>query len=520
MQTTRFTRPLGCIGRTKGILRPATLPCAPHQRLSHMLRLALALVSLAVMMLALAAPATASTVQTYHATFVGVGGVEEGYACGTGASLCDRGEVVVCSDLGATWASGTATCRGDCSGYDVSTCTRAAPMTNRERVRPADRDPRWAAARCNDGTPFSFQVRLSQSGSETWVIGLNGGGSCDDYRADCAAQPPPLTTTEGPDKDFSPDFLSFVPGPPQPLAGPFDLDATENPTFADANHVWMHYCSSDLYSGNSTDLIPNSASATGWYFSGRHNVRAMLEILKQRYGFHDTSGTRLLVIGQSAGGIGVVANADQFGAIAPKAADEGNLRLVLEGMWNGDIDDPEARWGTLTVSDREAFRHAYAFWQARSNSVCEQRAHPADCYLGVEGYNSVTHGYGLPTLVFQNRSDPNLLDAHSVFDPNAPVVDRYETILEHETRSVRWFFSPKDRRMIGYPVPWQILSPFHVISSLRYLYDYLTPVWRAGNGSQNFRAALTRFWNARRSSRERVIFDQFDNVPAQAFEFP
>src|SRR5262249_36256003 len=237
---------------------------------------------------------------------VGLLTVEQGYAeeslCGTGASLCTRGAVVACADLGATWARGTATCRGDCSGYDVSTCTRAAPLTNRERVRPADRDPRWAAARCNDGTPFSFQVRLSQSGSQTWVIGLEGGGSCDDLRSDCATQPPPFTTTEGPDKDFSPALLEFVPGPPQPLAGPFDLDAAENPTFADANHVWMHNCSSDYYSGNTTHLIPNSATATGWYFSGRHNVRAMLEILQQRYGLHDTAGTRMLVIGQSAGG--------------------------------------------------------------------------------------------------------------------------------------------------------------------------------------------------------------------------
>jgi Pectinacetylesterase len=520
MQTTRFTQLLGCLGRTKGLVRSATPPSAPRRRPSHMLRLALALASLAVMMLGLAAPATASTAQTSHAPFVEDGSMEAGYACGTGTSLCHRSEGVACADLGATWASGTATCRDDCSGYDVSTCTRATPMTNRERVRPADRDARWAAARCNDGTPFSFQVRLSQSGSQTWVIGLTGGGACDDYRSECAAHPPPLTTTEGHDRDFSEDFLAFVPGPPQPLAGPFDLDTTENPTFADAHHVWAQNCSSDFYSGTSTELIPNSASATGWYFSGRHNIRAMLEILKQRHGLHDTAGTRLLVIGQSAGGSGVVANADQFVAIAPKAAAKGNLRLVLEGMWNGDIDDPDARLGTLTVSDREAFQHSYAFWQARSNGICELRAHPADCYLGVEGYNSVAHGYGLPTLVFQNRSDPTLLGEHSVFDPQAAVVGRYEKILEQETRSVRWFFSPKDRRMIGYPLPWQIMSPFHIISSLRYFYDYSTPVWRAGNGGQNFRATLTRFWHARRSSSERVTFDQFDNVPPQAFQLP
>src|SRR5262249_8658880 len=137
------------------------------------------------------------------ATFVEERSMEAGDACGTGTSLCARGEVVACADLGATWASGTATCRGDCAGYDVSTCTRAAPLTNRGRVPPAARDPRGAAARCNDSPPFSFQVRLSQSGSQPWVIGLSGGASCDALRADCASRPPPLTTTAGPDKDFS-----------------------------------------------------------------------------------------------------------------------------------------------------------------------------------------------------------------------------------------------------------------------------------------------------------------------------
>src|SRR6185503_15210810 len=112
----------------------------------------------------------------------------------------------------------------------------------------------------------------------------------------------------------------------------------------------------------------------------------------------------------------------------------------------------------------------------------------------------VLHGYGLPSLVFQNRSDPQILNDHSVFDPQAAVVGRYERLLKKETASVRWFFSLKDRRMLSYPLPWQIMSPFHVISSLRYLYDYATPVWGAGSGRQNFRATLTRFWHARSAS--------------------
>ena len=47
MQTRQFTRLPGRIGRTKGILRPVTPPSAPRRRPPHILRLALALASLA-----------------------------------------------------------------------------------------------------------------------------------------------------------------------------------------------------------------------------------------------------------------------------------------------------------------------------------------------------------------------------------------------------------------------------------------------------------------------------------------
>lgn len=453
-------------------------------------------------------------------------------ACASPGRLCNDRERVQCSSLGTTWSGGNARCRDDCSGYDVSMCVRATPVTNRERVRPADRDQgRWAGARCNDGTPFSFQVRLSPSGqSRTWVIGLEGGASCDDNRSPCAARPPSLTTTDGPDKDFSPDLLEQVPGPPQPLSGPFDSSAAENPTFADANHVWAHYCSSDFYSGATTDLIPNGASAAGWYFSGRHHVHALLAILKQRYGFDDrNSATKVLVVGQSAGGTGVIANADQFVAMAPRTALRGQLRLVLEGSWHADIDDPALRFGEADTSDRQAFREAYTFWRARSNVACEihqaiSNKPKGDCYLGTLGYRSVAApfpmGLGLPTLVYHNVSDPQILADHNVFDPSAPAVATYETLLRDETNSVKWLFQPADRRAIGLPLPLQIMTPFHVITAQRYAFDYTTPVWRAGANGKSFRDMLTRFWVSRAWRRgERITFTEFDNLPPGAFSF-
>ena len=58
----------------------------------NILRLALALGSLLVMMLVLAAPAAASTTQPFHATFVEVGGITETGSCGS-ATISGLGHV-------------------------------------------------------------------------------------------------------------------------------------------------------------------------------------------------------------------------------------------------------------------------------------------------------------------------------------------------------------------------------------------------------------------------------------------
>src|SRR5262245_61926924 len=102
----------------------------------------------------------------------GDGEVEPGEACDGGTAAC--------SDLAASWESGNATCRNDCRGWDVSSCALAS-SDGWESVKPAVRDPaRWEGARCNDGTPFTMSVRLSDERSTEWVIYLQGGLYCDD----------------------------------------------------------------------------------------------------------------------------------------------------------------------------------------------------------------------------------------------------------------------------------------------------------------------------------------------------
>src|SRR5256885_2759746 len=120
-----------------------------------------------------------------------------GALCGNGSvdpgELCD-GDGRACTDLGATFTGGSASCRADCRGWDPSACTLANPGRY-EAVKPAARDPRFAAARCNDGTPFSFVVRLASPRTDRWVIYLEGGVYCDDRSFACAGRDPTLVTT-------------------------------------------------------------------------------------------------------------------------------------------------------------------------------------------------------------------------------------------------------------------------------------------------------------------------------------
>jgi len=54
-------------------------------------------------------------------------------------------------------------------------------------IKPAQVDAvAWFDARCNDGTPASYELRPSPTGSHDWVILFEGGGSCDDATLICA----------------------------------------------------------------------------------------------------------------------------------------------------------------------------------------------------------------------------------------------------------------------------------------------------------------------------------------------
>ena len=359
-----------------------------------------------------------------------------------------------------------------------------------EVVKPAERDKhRWGLARCNDGTPFSFLVQLSTSGrSNKWVIFLMGGGFCDDNAIKCAERSRSLTSS------LAFDDRKFI---PMKRSGIFSRDPIKNPSFYDANQVFAHYCSSDVWSGNTTERRPTTGSPGGWYFSGRVNVRSMIEVLIEEYGLNDNDpGLRVLFAGSSAGGAGVLVNADTLTDLLPKTAQAGRLKLLNDGGMVPDFDDPEYRPGKANSPFRDVLKIDYDFWGSALNTKCEEaqkktNKQPAECFYAPVVIpfivNPEPEGLGVPLMVQYSSIDRWALKQHGIdwkTDKDGLEKWRVSSLQLLEKLSGVWLFSGGE-------------EVYHTLI----LKD---EAWDIGPQGSTFREVLTRFWEG--GPLERVVF--------------
>lgn len=355
--------------------------------------------------------------------------------CGDGqldpTEFCD-GDTIACTTLATSYTGGQATCRDDCLGYEVSTCARRT-VAKEEYVKPAERDSRWADARCSaEDAPYFFTVALT--GSTAWQLTMEGGGYCTDTEINpCYARSAALT------KDVDRDTKAQVgDGELRGDAAPIVYPAS----FRDANQVVMHYCSNDIWTGTRTQPLEVPAAAGSpqtmpFRFAGRVNVRATLEILRQRFGLDDADPElRVFFVGSSAGGHGVIQNLDQLARVLPAAAQAGRVHVlstasVLPQHWKDvDADDTAVpgdwsliyRDGThsgLYLSD--AAEHLIALFQSSFNPLCAA-AHPeasaSKCMFAKILVPFLTDpapdGMGIPVAVAQNMTDPLYQSFHGI----------------------------------------------------------------------------------------------------------
>jgi hypothetical protein len=350
--------------------------------------------------------------------------------------VCASGQTMACSSLAGSWSSGTASCRGSGSGWDVSGCTLASPGKG-EEVKPAQREPsRFAAARCNDGTPFDFKVRLAPRPSSVWVIWLEGGFYCDDYSSPCSTRPANLKSTN-PGNDEQ--LIAFD------SQGIFNTSPTVNPDFYDTNMVSAHYCSSDFWAGATSTRRPSTGDPTnGWYFSGHPNVDALIAMLAQRYGLDDSNPSlRVLLGGSSAGAFGAHFNQARVVAALPNTAAGGRLALFVDAGWMTDWDNPSYRMGSATTPDADVWKKARTFYSATFDPDCEkgatsQGSDPSTCFMAPAWYPYVAKRSAV--LIQQCSFDQSFTSAHHLASTDAPATT-WETQVKASFVGVTWLFS-------------------------------------------------------------------------------
>jgi hypothetical protein len=303
-------------------------------------------------------------------------------------------------------------------------------------VKPALRDARWSTARCNDGTPFWFMLRMAEVPSPIWSIHLGGGGWCDDNSGSCASRDPTLMSTSPTPDGGEVDFFT---------GGIFNLDPAKNPDFAGANQVLAWYCSSDSWAGATVERRPTRGDPTkGWYFSGRANVRSLFGILAERYGLDDADPrTRVLFGGGSAGARGAHFNHALVAQMLPRTSAGGRLALLLDAGWAFAWDDPGYRLGDATTPDAEVWTRARAFWGATFDPDCERAESaagrdPAGCYFGPTWYPHVARRG--PVFVQQCSLDAAILPQHHL-TPTDPAAARWKAEVLASLASVDWLFS-------------------------------------------------------------------------------
>ena len=165
------------------------------------------------------------------------------------------------------------------------------------------KDAQTRLAICNNGEDFAYYIRRGTgSGTTKWILHLKGGGSCKSIE-ECKKRGPSFTDP--------PSASTRKPG------GIMTTNAEQNPQFYNWNHVYLYYCSSDLWTGDRAA----STETAGLHFRGARIVTAVVEDLMNSELTPITTldqASEIIFSGSSAGGGGVANNINRLVALLPE----------------------------------------------------------------------------------------------------------------------------------------------------------------------------------------------------------
>jgi len=231
--------------------------------------------------------------------------------------------------------------------------------------------------RCMDGSMAGYYYQAPANTRHTWVIHVDGGGACS-TKADCDKW-----VKKGSGAGSSGNWPTTRDPLINKALGILSDDASVNPDFWSAHHVQVPYCTADGHMGTITE--PTS-DQWGYYFSGHLNFEHIVEhIVDTIPAAKDAK--RVLLTGNSAGGIGTITNCD---FLADKLASLGvsaEVSCAPKAGWfvpgfTEDQDDPElppSTWDNWSVGKTggTATSGGFDIWKSYAHPDCV-KAHSSD----------------------------------------------------------------------------------------------------------------------------------------------
>ena len=207
----------------------------------------------------------------------------------------------------------------------------------------------YPLALCNDGTSATYFYTEDALANPNLLIFLQGGGACkspEECKKRCDKDKAPLCTAQQ---------RKSIRGTTM-----WSRDPEENPPFHNFGRVYLHYCSSDVYSGTRNA----SADTNSYYFYGKHIIEALLEdILKSKPNVENMN--QLVLIGTSAGAFGVALNCDFVAEKFHAVNKDLDVRCIAD---SGDFYPP---WVHKEGCDPyELMRQTTEFWQGEGDQSC------------------------------------------------------------------------------------------------------------------------------------------------------
>lgn len=215
---------------------------------------------------------------------------------------------------------------------------------------------------CNDGSQAGFYLRKSPT-SKRWVVFLEGGFHCYDIKS-CRARwlkSRNLMTSGG-----WPEIRD--------LGGILSPQSAENPYWYNANHVLVPYCSSDSWSGTNVNSI------NGFRFMGSLIVQQVIADLIP-LGLGQQTDSELLLVGSSAGAVGVMLNLDKVNSYL---VEERNLPVLVRGVSDSGWFLDREPYLASAVSSIDNVREGWKLWKGSVPSGCAKQYpnEPWRCYFG------------------------------------------------------------------------------------------------------------------------------------------